>query len=590
MTAAAPTLTVRPSRTLAVLTYLKENWVVLLPLALIAYLVIVPLALLVMMSFREGTLVRPGGWTLQNYVYAVQLPLFWEALRNTLLVATIGAFGTLAIALFFAWLIERSDLPGRNLVWAAILLPVAIPGIFATLGLVLAFSPRTGWINVPLRELLSGVGISLETGPFDIYSMGGLIFLDVISGVTIVFFMLIGPMRMLDPALEDAAAVSGTSYRTTLLRVTLPMLVPALLAAYIYSFISSLDNFEAALVAGLPGGIFLLTTLIYFTVQLQSPVDYPLGAAFSVFFMLIMLVFVFYYQRVVRVSARYATITGKGYRPKRVSLGWWKWPALALTILYLTLQVFLPLGVMLYTSLLPRLMAPSLEAFSQMSLDTYRRVFEAPGLMRAVTNTALLVIIAPTVVMLLALFASWFIVRRRRLVERTVLDGLVFFPHAIPGIIVAIALIMVYLTPPFRFLPIYGTIFIIAMALVIGFLPFTTRIMNGAVIQIHKELEEASYVSGVARLRTLALIMLPLLMPAFLAGWILASARAMRAFSAPLLLGGRGNEVLAIRMYSYWDNALFPEAAAIGMLFVAIAAPLALLARKVIVQVGRLQE
>ena len=572
------------------LAYIRDNWIVFVPLIIVGYLVVVPIGFLINLSFREGTLIAPGGLTFASYTYAARLGIFWESLGNTVLLAAVGSVGTVGIALLFAFIIERTDLPWRNLVWVAIILPLAIPGIFGTLGLVMAFSPFIGWANLALRVPLEWIGIDLIKGPFNIYSLGGLIFLDVLGGVTIVFLMLVGPMRMMDPALEDAAAVSGFNPRTTFLRVNVPMLVPALLAAYIYSFISSMDSFEAALVAGLPAGIFLLPTLIYFTVQLTPPIDYVLGATFSVFFMTIMLVLVVYYQRVIRVSLRYATVTGRGYRPNRISLGWWRWPALAVIVMYLILEVVLPLAILGYASLLPRMMPPSAAAFSLMSLDTYRAVLSEPGLLRALKNTLLLAFLAPTFVMILALVVSWIIVRRKSMTERAVLDSMVFLPHAIPGIIIAVALIILYLTPPLNAVPIYGSLFIIGLGLVIGFLPFTTRIMNGAVIQIHRELDEASYVSGVTRLRTLLHVTLPLLAPAFVAGWILAAVRSMRSFSTPLLLGGPGNEVLAIRMWGYWEDGLIPETGVVGMLFVAMAAPLALFARRFLVRVGRLQE
>ena len=571
------------------LRWLEDNWIVIVPIVIVGYLVLVPVGYLIMMSLREGTIFNPGGWTLGNYAYALQIPLFWVAFKNTLILSTIGSIGTVGIALLFAFIVERTDVPWRNLVWVAIILPIAIPGLFGTLGLVMAFSPHTGWANLLVRPALELVGISKDFGPFNIYSMGGLIFLDVLSGVTIVFLMMVGPMRMLDPALEEAATVAGSTQRTVFRKVTIPMLLPAVLAAYIYSFISSMDTFESALIAGLPAGIFLMSTVIYFTVRMQTPIDYGLGATFSVIFMVLMLILVVYYQRVIRQSLRFATITGKGYRSKRISIGWWRWPAMAVIVSYLILEVALPLVILSYASLLPRMIPPSALAFSQMSFDTYREVLSSRGLVRALINTGLLTFIAPTVAMILAFLSSWVIVRRRRMVERAVMDSLVFFPHAIPGVIIAVALIIVYLSPPMNFVPVYGTVFMIVIGLVIGFLPFTTRIMNGAVIQIHRELDEASYVSGVSRFVTVVMITLPLLMPAFLAGWVLSAARAMRSFSTPLLLGGPGNEVIALRMWGYWEDGLIPQTGAVGMLFVVMSAPLAFLARKFIVKLGQLQ-
>jgi len=578
-----------PGRALVLLGYLRANWIVVVPVAVVAYLILIPIIYLVMLSFHSGTIVSPAEWTLHNYVRAIHNKAFLGALGNTIFIAGVGSLGTVLISFFFAYLIERTDVSWRNLAWIALLLPAAIPGLFKTLGLTLALDPHTGWINLAVRALLEPFGVDLARGPFNIYSMGGLFFLDILHGSLVVFFMLVGPLRMMDPALEEAASVSGVNYTGTLRRVTIPILFPALLAAYIYAFISSMESFESALVAGLPAHIFLLSTVIYYVVVVQAPIDYALGATFSVLYMAVMVLLILYYQRAVGVGQRYAIITGKGYRPKRISLGRWQWLALGFVAIYLVLHLVLPLVVLLYASFLPRLQPFSMAAFHEMSLGVYKEVVTQPGFVRDTVNTLLLALGAPTVAMVLALAVSWIIVRRKNLLQRTLLDTLVFLPHAVPGVVMSIALIIVYLTPPFRCAHINGTLVIIILALVTSLLPLTTRIMNGAVIQIHRELEEACYVSGVSRFTAVVRVILPLLMPAFLGGWVLAATISMKAFSAPLLLGTRKSQVLAVRMWNYWDQGAVPQMAAVGVLFVLMSAPVAVLARRFVMRYGHLQ-
>jgi iron(III) transport system permease protein len=586
-TAAVPTTI--PGRALALLGRLRDNWIVVVPLAVAAYLILIPVIYLLMLSFHSGTIVSPGEWTLNNYIRAIHNKAFLGALRNTIFIAGVGSLGTVSISFFFAYLIERTDVRWRNLVWIALLLPAAIPGLFKTLGLTLALDPNTGWINLAVRALLELFGIELMRGPFNIYSMGGLFFLDILHGSLVVFFMLVGPLRMMDPALEEASSVAGVNYSGTLRRVTIPILFPALLAAYIYAFISSMESFESALVAGLPAHIFLLSTVIYYVVVVQAPIDYALGAAFSVLYMAVMLLLILYYQRAVGVGQRYAIITGKGYKPKRRSLGRWQWLALGFVVVYIGLHLVLPATVLLYASLLARLQPFSLAAFHSMSLGVYREVMTQPGFVSDTINTLLLAFGAPTIAMVLALVVSWIIVRRRNLLQRTLLDTLVFLPHAVPGVVLSIALIIVYLTPPFRYARINGTLVIIIVALVTSLLPLTTRIMNGAVIQIHRELEEACYVSGARRFTAVVRVVLPLLMPAFAGGWVLAAAISMKAFSAPLLLGTRKSQVLAVRMWNYWDQGAIPQMAAVGVIFVLMSAPIAVLARRLVMHFGHFQ-
>jgi len=235
------------------------------------------------------------------------------------------------------------------------------------------------------------------------------------------------------------------------------------------------------------------------------------------------------------------------------------------------------------------LSATTLAAFHSMSIGVYREVVTQPGFVSDTINTLLLAFGAPTIAMVLALVVSWIIVRRRNLLQRTLLDTLVFLPHAVPGVVLSIALIIVYLTPPFRYARINGTLVIIIVALVTSLLPLTTRIMNGAVIQIHRELEEACYVSGARRVTAVVRVVLPLLMPAFAGGWVLAAAISMKAFSAPLLLGTRKSQVLAVRMWNYWDQGAVPQMAAVGVIFVLMSAPIAVLARRLVMHFGHFQ-
>jgi iron(III) transport system permease protein len=267
---------------------IRSHAVLIAITAFLLFLVLIPLVRLLLSSFQLGHPAIPAGWTLQNYIAAYTMPRFYEALGTTVLLSAVGTFITLAVAVLFAWLIERTDMPLRNLAWTLILIPMAIPGVLFALGWGLLLSPKTGVINIVLRNSLQWIGISIDAGPLNIYSLGGLIFLDGLRGVTTLFLMLVGAFRMMDPTLEEAARVAKASGRSTFFRVTLPVLLPAILTAGMYSFISSMDSFEAPLAVGLPAGIFLLSTLIYFTTRMQAPINYGLGAAFSVLYMVLM--------------------------------------------------------------------------------------------------------------------------------------------------------------------------------------------------------------------------------------------------------------------------------------------------------------
>jgi iron(III) transport system permease protein len=238
-----------------------------------------------------------------------------------------------------------------------------------------------------------------------------------------------------------------------------------------------------------------------------------------------------------------------------------------------------------WASLLPSYRIPSYEALSLVSLNNYLQIFSMPKLGLIIWNTVLLMVIAATATMLLAFFVSWVIVRME-VSGRGALDAVTFFPHAVPGIVIALALMMAYLSPPLKYIGIYGTLWILAMGFIVSYIAFATRLMNSAIIQVQKELEQAAYVCGATPTRTLLAITLPLLFPAFAAGWVWVAVHVLRGFSIPLMLSSRSNEVFAISLWEFWDRGLISTASALGVLLIAVLIPLTLIMRRFILRVS----
>jgi iron(III) transport system permease protein len=435
-----------------------------------------------------------------------------------------------------------------------------------------------------LRTLFSQLGIELEEGPINIYSLGGMIFLDGVRGVTTVFLMVVGAFRMMDPALEEASWVAGAKNLTTVQKVTLPVLRPALLAAMLYSFTSSMESFEAPLVVGLPGRVFVYSTMIYISTRDAIP-NYGLGAAFAVSYFVMALVLTYFYQRATLLQTeRFATVTGKGYRPRVIDLGSWRYPALGMVIFYFLLTVALPLGVLVWTSVLPSYQPPSADAFSQITWRQYQLIFETPLVFRTAWNTVVITLFAATFTVLLAFAVSWLVVRTK-LKGRFALDGFTFASHAVPGVVIALSFIFLYLQPPFRSLGLYGTTWLVSLALVTQYTAFATRTTNAAITQIHRELEEAGEVIGASRMRILWQITFPLIRPAFVGAWIWVAAHAVRAFSVPLMLAGRDSWPLSVMLWHLWDEEQnLSAAAALGVLLIVILTSFTFLGRVLIVR------
>jgi iron(III) transport system permease protein len=556
-----------------------SSLVLILAVVVTLWLLLVPMLLLVLNSIRTGPPSSlTGPWTLRNYYVLFSNPLFYTALVNTVVISVISTLGGLVIAVLFAWLIERTDMPFRALAWIAVLLPLAIPGVLFALSWMLLLAPRVGLINIALRAFISLFGFSLEEGPLNIQSLWGIVFLSWMRGVSTIFLMIVGAFRLMDPSLEEAARLSGAAPKIVLHRITLPLLMPALAAATIYSFVSHLESFEAPLTVGLAAGIFVLSTLIYFTARYHFPVDYGLSAAYAVLFMTIMTVLSYFYVRMIRKGDRFAVIRGRGFHPIRYRLGRWRYPALALFAVYFFLTVLCPLFVLVWASIIPYYVIPSMEAMKMISFDHYINVATTPRFFHDTINTVVMAVGAGIVTMLIALLISWLVVRLKHRAG-LMLDSLTFISYAVPGVVIALAMIFVYLQPALRPLGIYGSIWIIVLGLATQYLAFATRTTNAGLLQIHQELEEAG---SATRLRTIWKITTPLLMPSLVAGWIWVVAHSLRTFSVPLVLASENNEVLSVWIWIYWQAGRIPEAAAIGVMLILLTALMGLAARKLV--------
>lgn len=565
----------------SVWTLIRTHYLAVGITAVLLIVVGIPILSVITFSFREGSPVNPGAATLQNYKDAYLNPQTLPALMNTVVYAVIVSAFSLAIAVFFAWLIERTDMPGRNLAWTLMLLPIAMPGMLSAMAWILLLSERIGLINIAVRNMLSVFGVHLASGPFDIYSLPGMIFLESVRGSSTLFLMMVAAFRLMDPSMEEAASIAGIRPRRMFFKVTLPLIFPALLAAGTYALIGNLDDLEVPLLLGVPAGIFLLPTLIWFTGAQKA--DWGLSSAYTTIFLIItILMVVIYYRWVLRRAGAFVTVTGKGYRPRRIPLGKWKYPAVGVFITYFIFTIVAPLSILLWASVLPVYEVPSAEAWGKLTLDNYRELFHTPQIITSAVNTLEIAGWTALATMVLAFLVSWLVVRQR-VKGGVALDAISFIPHAIPSVAIGVALISFYLNPAVRWVHLYGTIVIMILALMTRFLAFGTRTANSAMSALGAELEEAAYVSGVGRVRVLTSITFRLLSPAFIAGLIWIGAHALKNLSVPLMLATPRTNTIATTLYFYWQRkADFSLASALGIALVVVLGILAFAGRKLI--------
>ena len=531
--------------------------------AVVFLLVSVPLFFLVLGSFSTARL--PTDFSLDtmglvNYVKVYSDPGTFELFANTLIYVAGSVLVGITLAVTLAWLVERTNIRGKIWIYAGVPMTLAVPGMLQAMAWVLLLSPRIGFVNKSLQSVLG-----LAQAPINIYSLGGMIFIEGLRLVPTAFLMLVPLMRSMDPALEEAAAVSGARPLSTLRKITLRLLAPGLVAVMIYQAMTALEVFEIPGVLGLPAGIYVFSTKIYAVVRSATflPV-YGQANALAMVYLVIALVTTSFYTRLISRAERFTIITGKGYRPREFDLGGWRYPALGLVLSYLFLAILLPFLVLAYVSFLSFLQAPSLAALQNLTLKNYRLLAQYGEVGSALKNTLLMVVVTATATVALSFFVSLVVVRSK-FWGRKLLDQLAFLPHAIPGIVMGIAFFWVFLKVDF--LPIYGTIWAMAIGFTAGFLSYGTRSMNAALLQIHKELEEAAYVSGARPWRTMLRVFFPLMLPTFVGVWIWVVLHAVRVAGLPLMLyEGPQNQVLSILIWNMWDEGYVPAVAAIGTL------------------------
>lgn len=528
-------------------------------LVVLFYLVAIPLGLLLVASFKPTGLPLDPGWSLVHFRDVYGDPGFYSLVANT----TIFALGCTVCALFvgglLAWLVERTDLPWKASARVMIALPMVLPPFLLAMGWALLASPRNGWFN----ELIK-TAFGLSQGPLNIYSLAGMVFVETLALVPSVYLILASAFRNMDPALEEAAMTSGARWPQMIWRIFIPMLAPALLAAAAYLLIVGFLVFDVPGTLGMPVGLFVVSSRIVYLATDQSGGTSAYGqiAAIGVTFLVLLLALAWSYRRMTAQASRFVTVTGKGFRPRELKLGALKPFAIGLVLLYFVLAVLAPLGLLVWTSLMPYLAPVSWEMLPQLTLRNHIALFDNPRLGQAAWNSVWVSVLSATVVTGLALLVAWAVLRGKG-PGRNLIDTLSFMPLAIPGTMIGMALIYVYLT--LSSIPIYGTAWILVIAYVTVYLSFTSRTASATMIQLHPELEEAARTCGGTPMYTVRRIVLPLMMPALVGAWIWVVAHVMRELSTALLLQGDNNATVAVQLWSYWSGGEPNKAAAVGV-------------------------
>jgi iron(III) transport system permease protein len=521
----------------------------------LAYLVLPPFFFILHTSLVTDRGLQAGSFTIQHFLNIVDsLGDVRTLLANSLIFSAGSAGVALVYGTALAWLAERSDAPFRRLAYVSAYVSFAIPGIIKVVGWIMLLGPKAG--------ILNAVGVAL-TGEafFNIFSLSGMVLVESFLWIPIVFLLMSTPFRSMDPSLEEAATTAGSSSWQVFRRVTFPLAVPSVLAVLILTVIRSLEAFEIPALIGIPAGVEVLTTKIYLQIKGGLIPKYGEASAYSIILIGLVALGLIPYYRVTSKTYKFTTISGKNFRPHRIALGQWRWLG-GLLMLVLPLLQFLPIVAIAWSSFLPFAQVPSRKALELLTFSNYTTAFNDTGVLRSVTNSLTVSITSATVAVIITFFAAWLIVRAS-IRARWILDQMAMLPLVFPGIVMGIAILKMYLILP---VPVYGTIWILVLAFVARYLPYGIRFSHSALLSLHKELEEGAMASGASWFQMVRHVVVPLIMPALLAGWIYIFLITFKELSIALLLYSPGSQVVAVTIWELWDNGHVGELAAFSLL------------------------
>jgi len=500
-----------------------------------------------------------GAFTFGHFAAIFASRTFSSVIVNSAVYSLGSALLALVIGTAQAWLAERTDAALRQVLYVSSIVSLGIPYVLYIVAWILLLG-KAGPVNALLQQIFGG------TEPYiNVYSLGGMIFVEGMLWSPLAFLLLSPVFRNSDASFEEAASICGAGLFSTLRYVTLGMARPALLALGLLVFIKASESFEVPALVGLPGSTRVLTSTIYQRLTLDMPPDVGSASAFGVLLLVVMAILLQVYSRVAAQTHRYQTVTGKGFRPRVIRLGRWRYAAGALIITIPFIVVVIPLATILWAALLPYYQPFSTKAVSLLGFGNFVQVWNSPSFRGSIVNSLVLGAAAATLVTALSALAGWCVARR--VAGGRLLDGLAALPLVFPAIVLGLAFLEIFVHAGSR---LYGSLLSLVVVSVVAYMPYGLRYAQLGVIQIHPELEEAAAIAGARQTRTFVRVVLPLLVPALVSCWLFVFLLAVRAVSLMLLLAGPDSQVVAVTLFDFWNNGQVGELAALGCVWTAI--------------------
>jgi iron(III) transport system permease protein len=524
-------------------------------------LVIYPIAFLINESLNVGdpSTFPPEQYGFDNFT---NLTDDYRALANTLLVSCIATVLAVIFGFLQAWILTRTNIPGRQRLERLMELPYYMTPLIGALAWGVLLGPKTGLVNQAWRSL--GAPGDL----FNIYSAYGIAWVMALFEGTVAFVMISAAMKSMDPSLEESSRVLGAGKLRTALRITLPLVAPGVLSATIFVFAEMLGSFAAAFVLGIPGRFYVVTTEIW-QATLSFPPDYGRAAAMGLSLFGVMLI-TLTIARFVLKHGTYTTITGKAFRPREMDVGAMRWPLLAIAWGYIVVAVILPLGALLLTSF--ERFATVILPQMHFTLANYETALQMGSVGPAFVNSLILGVSVSTIGVVVIGVLAW-IIYRSRMPGRGAAEYVIMFPQAVPRLVFGLGLLWAWINMP---IPLYGTLWLLGIAYFTVFLPLGLRTIASVVLQVDPSLEECARVCGAGWVYQMRTVTMPLLRPGLVAAWLLIFIASVRELGVSIFLMGPNSKVIAPAIVNSWLSSSSELSAAMALIqtatvFIAVA-------------------
>jgi len=549
------------------------RWTIYIAGAII-FLVIILAVVYPSITLVKNSFTTDGRLSFQNYINLFSESRTFILFKNTFSVAFLGAIGATFLGVMVSWLLARTDIPFKRFWQIALIVPYLIPPFIGGIAWVYLLGP-VGFLNKFWMVLTQS-----NQPLWIIYGRWGIVFVMMLYSYPIAYMVTLGPLKQMNPSLEEAAQISGAGTLRTLRDITAPLMLPSIGGSALLIFMSMMANFGIPAVIGFPKRYYVMTTQIYLNIlNFDKANNLQLAAALSML-LVVLAILTMQVQRLLQRGKSYAIISGKSSQPQLIQLGWKKYIAVAFLFLIVLCTVILPVLAIFATSLVKAVGLPF--TLENLSFAHYERLlFEVPKVSRAIKNSLLLAGGSASVIVFISLVISYMTVKMK-IRGGQVLESLVLLPYAVPGVVVALAMILAFLKPiPLLKVTIYNTIWILLVAYIARFLTFGVRSISAAFEQVHESLEDAARISGADFVTAYKDIVIPLIKTNVFAGWFLAFMPALTELTLSILLFSVGNETLGTVVYGLHQEGKIGLTAALAFMVVVIVVTLNMITNKV---------